>query len=138
MRFGQDTEVAVLSFRPLALWLLGYSDAALADTTRAMERAREMAQPGTLMFTLGHTPLPLVLLGDYAGASDHANEVVALADEKGSLLWKSCGTMIQGVLMGLTGKPDRAVQAIASGMKAGPSSSPPAAPMISLVADARR
>ena len=118
MRFGQDTEVSVLSFRPLGLWLLGYPDRAIADTSRAMELAREMGQAGTLMFTLGHTPLPLVLLGNYAVASEHANEVVALADDKGSLLWKSCGTMMQGVLMGLTGKPDRAVQAIASGMKA--------------------
>jgi class 3 adenylate cyclase len=118
MRFGQDTEVAVLSFRPLGLWLLGYPDRAIADTTRAMELAREMGQAGTLMFTLGHTPLPLVLSGDYATASDQANEVVALAEEKGALLWKARGTMMQGVLMGLKGKPDRAVQAIVSGMKA--------------------
>jgi hypothetical protein len=62
MRFGQDTEVAVLSFRPLALWLLGNSDAALADATRAIERAREMGQAGTLMFTLSHS-IPLLLLG---------------------------------------------------------------------------
>jgi hypothetical protein len=59
-----------------------------------------------------------VLSGDYATASDQANEVVALAEEKGALLWKARGTMMQGVLMGLKGKPDRAVQAIVSGMKA--------------------
>ena len=81
-------------------------------------RAREIGQVATLMFTLGHTPLPLVLSGDYATASDHADEVVALADEKGAPLWKALGTMMQGVLMGLTGEPAGAVQRIANGIRA--------------------
>jgi predicted ATPase len=118
MRFGQDTEVSVLSFRPLGLWLLGYPDRAVADTSRAIKRAREIGQVATLMFTLGHTPLPLVLLGDYATASERATEVVALADEKGAPLWKAIGTIMRGVLMGLTGEPDGAVQTIASGIRA--------------------
>jgi class 3 adenylate cyclase/predicted ATPase len=118
VRFGQDTEVSVLSFRPLGLWLLGYPDRAVADTSHAMKRAREIGQVATLMFTLGHTPLPLVLSGDYATASDHADEVVALADEKGAPLWKALGTMMQGVLMGLTGEPAGAVQRIANGIRA--------------------
>jgi predicted ATPase len=118
MRFGQDTEVSVLSFRPLGLWLLGYPDRAIADTSRAMKRAREIAHAGTLMFTLGHTPLPLVLSGDYATASDQADEAVLLAAEKGAPLWKAIGTMVQGVLMGLTGEPAGAVQKIASGIRA--------------------
>jgi len=117
-RFGQDTEVSVLSFRPFGLWVLGYPDRAVADTTRAMKRAREIAQAGTLFFTLVHTPFPLVLAGDYATASDHADEVVLLADEKGALQWKAIGTMMQGVLMGLTGEPAGAVQRIASGIRA--------------------
>jgi predicted ATPase len=118
MRFGQDTEVSVLSFRPLGLWLLGYSDRAVADTSQAMKRAREIGQVATLMFTLAHTPLPLVLSGDYAIASDHADEVVALANEKGAPHWKAIGTILQGVLMGLTGDPAGAVQRIASGIRA--------------------
>ena len=42
MRFGQDDRVAVLSYRSLALWLLGYPEAALADTRPgAQRRARD-------------------------------------------------------------------------------------------------
>ena len=41
-RFGQDVGVAILSFRSLALWLLGYLDAALADSHEALGLAREM------------------------------------------------------------------------------------------------
>ena len=43
-RFGQDIGVAILSYRPLALWLLGYPDAALADTEHALKDAREIGQ----------------------------------------------------------------------------------------------
>jgi predicted ATPase len=59
-----------------------------------------------------------VLSGDYAIASDHADEVVALANEKGAPHWKAIGTILQGVLMGLTGDPAGAVQRIASGIRA--------------------
>ena len=38
-RFGQDARVAALFDRSLTLWLLGYSDAALADAERAVEDA---------------------------------------------------------------------------------------------------
>ena len=53
-RFGQDARVAILSFRSLALWLLGYPEAALADTAQALNDAREIGQAATLMFALFH------------------------------------------------------------------------------------
>ena len=51
-RFGQDVGVAILSWRSLALWLLGYPEAALADVDRALEDAREIGQAATLMSAL--------------------------------------------------------------------------------------
>ena len=51
-RFGQDVRVAILSYRSLALWLLGYPDAALADTEHALKDAREIGQAPTLMYAL--------------------------------------------------------------------------------------
>jgi predicted ATPase len=50
MRFGQDNRVAVLSYRSLALWLLGSPEAALADTRQALSDAREIGQASTLMY----------------------------------------------------------------------------------------
>ena len=45
-RFGQDAGVAILSFRSLALWVLGYPEAALADaSTRSRMRARSAKLP---------------------------------------------------------------------------------------------
>jgi predicted ATPase/class 3 adenylate cyclase len=117
-RFGQDSRVAILSFRSLGLWLLGYPEAALADTNYAIKDAREIGQAAALMFALAHTLLPLMLSGNYAAANAHADELVALATEKGSSLWKACGMMMRGLLMILTGNASNAVQTITSGMTA--------------------
>ena len=51
-RFGQDVGVATLSYRSLALWLLGYPEAALADAEHALKDAREIGQAATLMYAL--------------------------------------------------------------------------------------
>ena len=51
-RFGQDVRVAILCYRSLALWLLGYPEAALADADHALKDAREIGQAATLMYAL--------------------------------------------------------------------------------------
>ena len=84
-RFGQDTGVAILSFRSWALWLLGYPEAALADADHAVKDAREIGQAATLMYALGHAQLTYIHCGNYAAVSAQADELVALADEKGAL-----------------------------------------------------
>ena len=40
-RFGQDIGVRSLSWRPLALWMLGYPGTALAEAERPVKAARE-------------------------------------------------------------------------------------------------
>ena len=51
-RFGQDVGVAILSFRPFALWMLGYPGTALAEAARPFNAAREMGHAPTLLFAL--------------------------------------------------------------------------------------
>ena len=51
-RFGQDVGVAILCYRSLALWLLGYPEAALADAEHALKDAREIGHAATLMYAL--------------------------------------------------------------------------------------
>src|SRR5215472_4039728 len=82
-RFGQDVRVAVRSFRSLALWLLGYPDAALADAGHALKEAREIAQAPSLMYALVVTTFTLIHCGNSAAAATQFDEVVALADKKG-------------------------------------------------------
>ena len=117
-RFGQDVGVAILSYRSLALWMLGYPEAALADADHALKDAREIGQAATLMYALCHASLTHICCGNYAAANAQVDELVALADEKGALFWKALGMMDQGSLLALTGKASDAVQMITSGITA--------------------
>jgi predicted ATPase len=118
IRFGQDVGVSILSFRSLALWVLGYPEAALADTDHAVRHAREIGQAAALMYALNLTSLVLVFCGNHVAANTQCEELVALADEKGGAFWKASGMLRQGCLVALAGKPSDAVRLIASGITA--------------------
>ena len=117
-RFGQDIRVAALSYRSWALWMLGYPEAALADTSHALRDAREIGQAATLMYALVHALVVHIQCGNYPTAKAEADELVALADEKGALFWKSLGMSVQGCILALTGNASDAVQLITSGITA--------------------
>jgi hypothetical protein len=68
-RFGQDVKVAILAYRSVGLWMLGYPETALADAKQALQYARETNQGTTLMYALGVTPLTHILNGNYATAN---------------------------------------------------------------------
>jgi class 3 adenylate cyclase/predicted ATPase len=116
MRFGQDVRAAILSYRPLPLWMLGYADAALADTDRALKEAREIGQAPTLMYALAVASLTLAFCGDYASAFALADELIALAKEKGALFWNAFGLLDQGCALASTGKASEAAQQIVLGL----------------------
>src|SRR5262249_21769899 len=118
IRFGQDIRVAALSYRSWALWMLGYPEAALADTSAALRDAREIGQAATLMYALVHASLVHIQCGKYAKATAEADELVALANEKGALFWKAQGMSKQGCILAVTGKPAEAVPMITSGIAA--------------------
>jgi class 3 adenylate cyclase/predicted ATPase len=117
-RFAQDVRVAILSNRPLALWLLGYPDAAAADTDQALKEAREIGQAATLMYALGYSPILNTFYGDHAAAAAEAQENIALGSERGTLFWKAAGMMSQGWVLGLTGKVSEGVDTLTAGIAA--------------------
>ena len=118
VRFSQDNRVAVLAYRSWALWYLGYPDAALADAKHALEYAREIRQAPSLMYALFHASLPQIHCGHYATADALLEELVALADEKGSLFWKAFGMLAQGSILALTGKASDAIGMLTLGLGA--------------------
>jgi predicted ATPase len=117
-RFGRDVGVAILSLRSMALWLLGYPEAALADTERALKVARGIGDAATLMYALTNTTLTHIHCGNYAAANAQADESVALAAEEGIGLWKGFGLMNQGQIFTLTSRASDAVQMITSAVTA--------------------
>jgi predicted ATPase len=115
-RFAVDAAVSSLCFKSWALWLLGYPDAALASATDALRDGREIAQAPTLMYALFYVMLPRIWCGDQANAKAHANELVVLADEKGTAFWKADGIRAQGYVLADAGKAADAIQTITSAL----------------------
>jgi predicted ATPase len=115
-RFGQDSRVVVLSRRSAALWLLGYPDAAFADAEHALIHAREIGHAASLMYTLGHGLFARYECGNYANATVAVDELIALAEKKGTLFWKGFGLMHQGCVCALNAQPSDAIRLITSGM----------------------
>ncbi|MGO9847686.1 MAG: hypothetical protein ACLPKT_14155, partial [Methylocella sp.] len=68
-RFGLDSGVIILSWRSLALWMLGFPEAALTDANRALKDADELGHAATLMNAQGLTSSTHVLCGNYATAN---------------------------------------------------------------------
>jgi predicted ATPase len=117
-RFGVDTRVSALCYRTIALWMLGYPEAALTDAAQALKDAREIGHAAVMMYALAHTSRIYMQRGNYAAASALVDELVALADEKGALFWRANGMIDRGGLFVLTGKAADAVQTITSGINA--------------------
>jgi class 3 adenylate cyclase/predicted ATPase len=109
-RFRSEGGVLVLSFRSFALWLLGYPEAALRDADDALRNARELAQVGPLMLALFRAAVPYTFCGNRAAAAAQAQELIALAEEKGALFWKACGMLNQGWVLAVTGRASDATE----------------------------
>jgi len=117
-RFAQDPMVANLSWRSLALWLLGYPDASRRDTDHALKDAREIAHAATLMYALFFALPPRIFCGDIAAANTLVDELIALADEKDAQYWKAFGMASQGCVLTAAGKASDAVETLISGIAA--------------------
>jgi predicted ATPase len=104
--------------RSLALWLLGYPDAALADAEQAVTHGREIGQAATLMYALYFGRLTHFHCGIYAAVNAQLDELFALVDEQGAEGWNGLPMSLQGCVLALTGKAADAVHVIASGLAA--------------------
>jgi predicted ATPase len=113
---GVDYRAAILSFRSLTLWMLGYPEAALSDADEAIKDAREIGHAPTLVLGLYRVCLTEGFCGNYVAANALSDELVALADQKDSPYWKSAGMLRQGWLLALGGKAADAVQVMTSSL----------------------
>jgi predicted ATPase len=113
-RFGQDIGVAALSFRAIALWLLGYPELALADTEHSLKDAHEVDHGPTLMYALVVAARLNIHWGNYAAATKLTDEIVTYASQKGVGFWKALGMLYQSIGVAFTGNGLDAVQKINS------------------------
>jgi len=117
-RFGQETKVAILSFRSWAHFFLGYPDAALACSDEAESYAREIGHTASLMFALACGQSTDALCGRYAAAGARIDELAALADQTNAFYWKVVARIFRGGLLTLTGNAADAISHFTSGFVA--------------------
>jgi tetratricopeptide (TPR) repeat protein len=115
-RSGRDVGVTLLSFRSACVWQLGYPVASRNDSERAVKNARETGQATTLMYALYFANDSHIWCGNYAAANAQVDELIALADAKGTPYFKALGTAVRGWIFTETGKASDAVRAITSGL----------------------
>jgi predicted ATPase len=113
-RFGQDIRATAFVCRSLGLWALGYPEAALAFAEQALSEARETGDPGALLNTMSIACITQLISGNYAAAKTQLDEMLALAEEKGSVTWKASGMLRRASLLALTGKTSDAVSIFTS------------------------
>jgi predicted ATPase len=117
-RIGPDVATLSRSWRALALWLLGYPDAARAAADRAIQDARELGHVATLMSTLSAVSWTYIFCRSYNEAIAHADESIVLAEEIGSSPWKATGMIFRGAACALAGNASQGAQQIASALSA--------------------
>jgi len=118
MLFGQDARVADLCQRSLALWFLGYPDAALAGANQFLKEARQIDQVGTLFHALNFSFVVHFLCGAHPTADALANELSTLADEQDADMWKTARLAYRGWILAGSGRASEAVQLITSALAA--------------------
>ena len=74
--------MAILFFRSLSLWLLGYPNVAEVDLDHAIKEAREIGLASTLLPTLNNASLIHISSRNYASAKAEADELWLLRTKK--------------------------------------------------------
>ena len=106
-RIGHDLGVMTQCNRAIDLWLLGYPAAARADIDDAVHDARAFKHAATLMYALTYNSIVNALRRDVAKVQ--ADELAALANEKGALFWKASAGLVKSWLFVLTGRASDAI-----------------------------
>jgi predicted ATPase len=80
----------------ISLFCLGYPDQALAQSSAAVNEARELAHLPSLGMSLDNRARLLTLVGDNATLSEAADQLIELAIDQGFPFWRAMGTIYRG------------------------------------------
>jgi predicted ATPase len=108
--FGWDGRTNSLGLRSNVLWFLGYPDVAVADANQGLKEARDFGHAGNIFQALHNAVITHFLCGNYATVETLANEVLALAEERDTLMWKTAGLIYRGWAFAVTGRASEVVQ----------------------------
>jgi predicted ATPase len=114
----QDPGVTCLAQGAHALWYLGYPEQALRRSQAALDLARELAHPFSLVWALSWAASLHGLRREYRIAQDYAALSMALATEQGFPQWGAQGAILHGWAYAMRGQPDAGITQIHQGLAA--------------------
>jgi predicted ATPase/predicted Ser/Thr protein kinase len=115
-QFGQDPGVACSAFGAIALWLLGFPDAAVRRSEAARRLSEELAQPSSQALALHFAAMLHQLRRDAAQARACAEAALAIAAEHGFSFWLAGGKVLRGWALAAGGAPAEGVALLRQGL----------------------
>lgn len=112
---GSDVRLNCQAYRALAMWLLGYPDAALDDAQNAIAGARERNHPATLLLVLSVASQTQFLCGRFGVVTAQANELQALSTAKDLKFYQAIAVYSRGMSEAFVGSASAAVEMITAG-----------------------
>jgi predicted ATPase len=116
--FGMDPAVSSLCYGALALWCLGRIDQAEEYGRRGLTLAREIGHPTSTAHALLQAAYLGAMRRDAERVQSLADELVALSNEHGVVLFRAWGTIFQGWAFSERGRHERAIEYLVGGIVA--------------------
>ncbi len=116
LKYGFNPYVSCLLYRAAALGLQGYQDQATRQIVQALETARELDHPYTLVIAHILAAVAFQLLRQEQAVVRQAEAGVKLATKQGFPFWVASGTVLHGWSQVAAGKNQHGIQQIKSGL----------------------
>lgn len=100
--YGSDPEITCLSYGALAKCLLGQVNQAREFASLAIQKAKQMKHPFSLVLALNHSAWMCQFLGDTTATITHADELLSVSRKLGFPFWESAGTFFRGWAQAIT------------------------------------
>jgi predicted ATPase len=115
---GLSPRVTSQAFLGIVLFCLGFPNQALARSNVAVDEARGLGHPPSLVVTLTFGARLLSLDVDNAALGEWVDQLVAVATEQGFLQWRALGTVYRGWLEVKNGDVTEGISLLRSGSAA--------------------
>jgi predicted ATPase len=115
---GIYLDVNSQTFLGIVLFCLGFPDHALARSNRAIDDARRVAHPPSLVVSLSIGSRLLSLLGKNEALDKRAGELIAVATEQGFPYWRAQGAIYRGWVKVANGDVAEGISLLRSGLSA--------------------
>jgi class 3 adenylate cyclase/tetratricopeptide (TPR) repeat protein len=117
-RMGPNLGVSCRYYTAVTLWLLGYSEQALARIHEALALAHALSHPWSLALAWCWAAMVSQLRRDVPAAHEQAEAAVALTTEQGFPQWTAMGTSVRGWALALQDQGEEGLAQVRQGLAA--------------------